>query len=202
MDLKDLSKKLASRGFIPVVCDNAKQAADKILELIPADDTVGAGGSVTISQLNIPELLTARGTTLYSHSTVPEELKNKVYQLAASAKWYLASANAITENGEIINTDGSANRVSALIFGVPNIIYAVGKNKIVKDFDAAVDRIRNYTCHLNAVRLGKSTPCAITGKCAYCTGKECMCNVTTIVHHPTRYQEKVYILLINEELGY
>ena len=166
------------------------------------DDTVGAGGSVTLSQLNIPELLTARGTTLYSHSTVPEELKNKVYQLAASAKWYLASANAITENGEIINTDGSANRVSTLIFGVPNIIYAVGKNKIVKDFDAAVDRIRNYTCHLNAVRLGKSTPCAITGKCAYCTGKECMCNVTTIVHHPTRYQEKVYVLLINEEMGY
>lgn len=202
MNLDDLSKKLAARGFIPVVCENAKQAADKILSLIPAEDTVGAGGSVTLSQLNIPELLTKRGTTLYSHSTVPEELKSKVYQLAASAKWYLASANAITENGEIINTDGSANRVSTLIFGVPNIIYAVGKNKIVKDFDAAVDRIRNYTCHLNAVRLGKKTPCAITGKCGNCSGKECMCNVTTIVHHPTRYQDKVYVLLINEDLGY
>lgn len=108
----------------------------------------------------------------------------------------------MTENGDIVNIDGSANRVSSLIFGVPNVIYVVGKNKIVKDLDAAIDRIRNYTCHLNAVRLGKSTPCAITGKCAYCTGKECMCNVTTIVHHPTRYQEKVYVLLINEELGY
>lgn len=202
MNLTDLSKKLAARGFIPVICADGKAAADKILELIPVDDTVGAGGSVTLNQLNIPELLTQRGTTLYSHSTVSEELKNRVYQLAASAKWYLASANAITENGEIVNTDGSANRVSSLIFGVPNIIYAVGKNKIVKDFDAAVDRIRNYTCHLNAVRLGKSTPCAITGKCGNCTGKECMCNVTTIVHHPTRYQDKVYILLIDEELGY
>ncbi len=202
MNLTDLSKKLAARGFIPVICADGKAAADKILELIPVDDTVGAGGSVTLNQLNIPELLTQRGTTLYSHSTVSEELKNRVYQLAASAKWYLASANAITENGEIVNTDGSANRVSSLIFGVPNIIYAVGKNKIVKDFDAAVDRIRNYTCHLNAVRLGKSTPCAITGKCGNCTGKECMCNVTTIVHHPTRYQDKVYVLLIDEELGY
>lgn len=202
MDLDELAKKLSHRGFIPVVCKNAKEATQKILSLIPEDDTVGAGGSVTLNQLDVPRLLTERGTVLYSHSTVPEELKGRVYQLAAGAKWYLASANAITENGEIINTDGSANRVSTLIFGVPNIIYAIGKNKIVKDFDAAIDRIRNYTCHLNAVRLGKKTPCAITGKCGDCSGKECMCNVTTIVHHPTRYQENVYVLLIDEELGY
>lgn len=193
MDLEDLSKKLASRGFIPVVCDNAKQAADKMLELIPADDTVGAGGSVTLSQIGIAEKLAERGNTFFDRNSYVE---------AAGAKWFLSSANAMTENGDIVNIDGSANRVSSLIFGVPNVIYVVGKNKIVKDLDAAIDRIRNYTCHLNAVRLGKSTPCAITGKCAYCTGKECMCNVTTIVHHPTRYQEKVYVLLINEELGY
>lgn len=193
MDLEDLSKKLKARGFIPVVCDNAKQAADKILELIPADDTVGAGGSVTLSQIGIAEKLAERGNTFFDRNSYVE---------AAGAKWFLSSANAMTENGDIVNIDGSANRVSSLIFGVPNVIYVVGKNKIVKDLDAAIDRIRNYTCHLNAVRLGKSTPCAITGKCAYCTGKECMCNVTTIVHHPTRYQENVYVLLVDEELGY
>ena len=202
MTLTELAKKLKARGFIPYICKDGKEAAQKILELIPEGDTAGAGGSITLNQLNIPALLTQRGTTFYSHSTVPDELKGQVYQLAANAKWYLSSANAITENGEIINTDGSANRVSSLIFGVPNIIYAIGKNKLVKDLDAAIDRIRNYTCHLNAVRLGKSTPCAITGKCGNCTGKECMCNVTTIVHHPTRCQENVYVLLIDENLGY
>lgn len=202
MSLDDLAKKLAARGFIPVVCENKEAAAEKILSLIPVGDTVGAGGSVTLNQLGIPEKLVSRGTTFYSHSTVPDELKGKVYQLARDAKWYLASANAITENGEIVNTDGSGNRVSSLIFGVPDVIYAVGKNKIVRDFDEAVDRIHNYTCHLNAVRLGKSTPCAITGKCGNCTGKECMCNVTTIMHHPTRYQQNVYVILIDEELGY
>lgn len=202
MTLTELAKKLKARGFIPYICKDGKEAAQKILELIPEGDTAGAGGSVTLNQLNIPALLIQRGTTFYSHSTVPDELKGQVYQLAANAKWYLSSANAITENGEIINTDGSANRVSSLIFGVPNIIYAIGKNKLVKDLDAAIDRIRNYTCHLNAVRLGKSTPCAITGKCGNCTGKECMCNVTTIVHHPTRCQENVYVLLIDENLGY
>lgn len=193
MTLEELSKKLKARGFIPEICGSGKEAAEKILSIIPAADSVGKGGSVTLSQIGIAEKLAERGNTFFDRNSYVE---------AAGAKWFLSSANAMTENGDIVNIDGSANRVSSLIFGVPNVIYVVGKNKIVKDLDAAIDRIRNYTCHLNAVRLGKSTPCAITGKCAYCTGKECMCNVTTIVHHPTRYQEKVYVLLIDEELGY
>lgn len=193
MDLNALAKKLAARGFIPVVLANAEQAADEILRLIPTDETVGTGGSVTLAQLGIKEKLAERGNLFFDRSA---------YQSAAHADWFLSSANALTESGEIVNIDGSGNRVASLIFGVPNVIYAVGKNKIVKDFDAAVDRIRNYTCHLNAVRLGKTTPCAITGKCGNCSGKECMCNVTSIMHHPTRYQEKVYVLLIDEELGY
>lgn len=193
MDLNALAKKLAARGFIPVVLANAEQAADEIFRLIPTDETVGTGGSVTLAQLGIKEKLAERGNRFFDRSA---------YQSAAHADWFLSSANALTESGEIVNIDGSGNRVASLIFGVPNVIYAVGKNKIVKDFDAAVDRIRNYTCHLNAVRLGKTTPCAITGKCGNCSGKECMCNVTSIMHHPTRYQEKVYVLLIDEELGY
>lgn len=193
MELNALAKKLASRGFIPVVCENAQQASDEILKLIPVNETVGTGGSVTLAQIEIKEKLSARGNVFFDRNA---------YQSASHADWFLSSANAITESGDIVNIDGSANRVSSLIFGVPNVIYAIGKNKIVKDLDAAIDRIRNYTCHLNAVRLGKTTPCAVTGKCAYCTGKECMCNVTTIVHHPTRYQEKAYVILIDEELGY
>lgn len=193
MQLNDLAKKLSARGFIPVICENGKEAAQKILGLIPVSDCVGTGGSVTLSQMGIKEMLSERGNVFFDRNA---------YKSAAHADWFLSSANALTESGDIVNIDGSANRVSSLIFGVPNVIYAVGKNKIVKDLDAAIDRIRNYTCHLNAVRLGKTTPCAITGKCGNCTGKECMCNVTTIVHHPTRYQENVYVLLINEELGY
>ncbi len=193
MDFSDLSKKLAHRGFIPVICKDKAEATQKILSLVPVDQTVGTGGSVTLAQLDVKTALAARGNVFFDRNA---------YQSAAHADWFLSSANALTEGGDIVNIDGSANRVSSLIFGVPNVIYAVGKNKIVKDLDAAIERIRNYTCHLNAVRLGKTTPCAVTGKCAYCTGKECMCNVTTIVHHPTRYQEKVYVLLIDEDLGY
>ena len=193
MDFSDLSKKLAYRGFIPVICKDKAEATQKILSLVPVDQTVGTGGSVTLAQLDVKTALAARGNVFFDRNA---------YQSAAHADWFLSSANALTEGGDIVNIDGSANRVSSLIFGVPNVIYAVGKNKIVKDLDAAIERIRNYTCHLNAVRLGKTTPCAVTGKCAYCTGKECMCNVTTIVHHPTRYQEKVYVLLIDEDLGY
>ena len=193
MELTQLAKKLSARGFIPVICENAAEAAAKMLEIIPANESVGTGGSVTLAQLGVKEMLAERGNPFFGRNA---------YQTASHADWFLSSANAITENGELVNIDGSGNRVGSLIFGVPNIVYAIGKNKIVKDFDAAIDRIRNYTCHLNAVRLGKTTPCAITGKCAYCSGKECMCNVTSIMHHPTRYQEKVYVILVNEELGY
>ncbi len=193
MELTQLAKKLSARGFIPVICENAAEAAAKMLEIIPANESVGTGGSVTLAQLGVKEMLAERGNPFFDRNA---------YQTASHADWFLSSANAITENGELVNIDGSGNRVGSLIFGVPNIVYTIGKNKIVKDFDAAIDRIRNYTCHLNAVRLGKTTPCAITGKCAYCSGKECMCNVTSIMHHPTRYQEKVYVILVNEELGY
>lgn len=202
MDFDNLVQNLKKRGFIPVVCDDRQQAADKILQLIPSDQTVGSGGSVTLAQLDIASKLIGRGNVYYSHSTVSEDQKDKVYQLAANADWYLSSANAVTENGELINRDGSGNRVAALIFGVPNVIYVIGKNKLVKNLDEAVDRIENYVCHLNAVRLKKSTPCAITGKCGKCSGKECMCNVTSIMHHPTRHQKQVYVILVNEELGY
>lgn len=200
--IEKIFNNLKQRGFKPVICKTSDDAVKTLLDLVPVNDVVGSGGSVTLSQLSIPQKMIERGTTYYSHSTVSEEQKSQVYQLARSGQWYLSSANAITQNGEIINIDGSANRVSTLIFGVPNIVYIIGKNKFVKDYNEAIERIKTHTCPLNAVRLGKSTPCAITGKCGNCSGKECMCNVTTIVHHPTRYQENVYVILVEEELGY
>ena len=125
-----------------------------------------------------------------------------MYQHAAKADWFVSSANAVTTEGDIVNIDGTANRVAPLLFGVPNIIYVFGVNKIVDTLDEAIDRIRNHACPLNARRLNKNTPCAITGKCSMCNSADCICNVTTIVHHPTRLQAQVHLIIVPEQLGY
>ena len=92
--------------------------------------------------------------------------------------------------------------LAPLLFGVPSIIYVFGVNKIVDTLDEAIDRVRNHACPLNARRLNKNTPCAITGKCSMCNSADCICNVTTIVHHPTRLQAQVHLIIVPEQLGY
>ena len=139
---------------------------------------------------------------MYSHSTVPESERSVVYQKAGSADWYITSANAVTEGGELVNIDGAANRVSALCFGVKKIVYIIGKNKIAPTLEAAIYRAKNVAAPLNAKRLNKKTPCAVTGRCHDCNSPDCICNVTTITHHPTKYQTEVHVVIAGEDLGY
>ncbi|MEG1608640.1 MAG: LUD domain-containing protein, partial [Clostridia bacterium] len=75
-------------------------------------------------------------------------------------------------------------------------------NKIVDNLDCAIDRIRNYVAPLNGKRLGRKTPCVLTGKCSLCNSPDCMCNTTVISHHPTKLQQNVYIIIVDQQLGY
>ena len=108
----------------------------------------------------------------------------------------------MTEGGELVNIDGAANRVSALCFGVKKIVYIIGINKIAPTLGAALDRASNIAAPLNAKRLNKKTPCAVTGKCSHCNSPDCICNVTAITHHPTKYQTEVHVVIAGENLGY
>ena len=196
------AKNLKKRGFVPHIADKAEVngLVSKIIGDIPC--VIGSGGSMTLKELKTLFRLQDAGHKVYSYDTVSDEERDTMYQRAAQADWYVSSANAVTTSGDIVNIDGTANRVAPLIFGVPNVVYVIGSNKIVSDLAEAEDRIRNYTCHLNAVRLGKKTPCAVTGKCSYCNSPDCMCNVTTVVHHPTRLQKQVHVIFVRDALGY
>jgi hypothetical protein len=120
---------------------------------------------------------------------------------AAGSDYYLLSANAITCDGEIVNTDGSGNRVASMMFGPKNVIFIIGKNKIVADYTAAVDRIRNVASPLNAKRLNYNTPCAVLGYCTDCAHPQRMCSVTGIIHRPPS-SVKMRVILVNEDLGF
>ena len=202
MDIKNVLNNLTKRGFKPFYFENRNEAVDFILNLIPQNQTVGSGGSMTVKELGVLNMLFERGNAVYSHSLVAPEQKENVYQLAGSADWYISSTNALSQQGDFVNIDGSANRISALAFGVKNIIYVLGTNKIAPDFDSAIDRVRNVAAPPNAKRLNKNTPCATSGQCCLCDSDDCICNATLISHHPTRYQENVYVVIINEQLGY
>ena len=202
MDIEKVLKNLKRRGFLPAYFESGKKAAGYVCSLIPAGESVGSGGSMTIASLGILERLAEGGHKVYAHSLVPESERGNVYQKAGGADWYITSANAVTEGGEIVNIDGAANRVSALCFGVKKIIYIIGVNKITPALGEAIDRAKNIAAPLNAKRLNKKTPCTVTGRCSDCNSPDCICNVTTITHHPTKYQTEVHVVIAGENLGY
>ncbi|MDE5990345.1 MAG: lactate utilization protein [Clostridia bacterium] len=202
MQIEQTLDNLKRKGFKPFYFQDRESAVNFILDLIPKTSSVGFGGSMTVKELALDFRLAKQGNKVYSYDTISPDLKDRLHQLAGSSDWYISSTNALTEGGDFVNIDGTANRISALAYGVKNIVYVLGVNKITADLDSAIDRIRNHACHLNAKRLNKNTPCATSGQCCYCDSEDCICNATLISHHPTRLQENVYAIIINETLGY
>jgi hypothetical protein len=194
---------LRTKGFETFVVENRKRALEKLLGVIPADCSIGAGGSVTLKQLDIIKALTGRGNRLFDHwqegLSYEERLELRRKQLLADV--FLASTNALTEQGELINVDGVGNRVAALSFGPKHVIVVAGVNKLVRDIHEGIERIKGFAGPVNARRLERDLPCARLGVCVDCQVPERICRVVSIVLWPpskTRYS----VCLVNEELGF
>ncbi|MDD3920157.1 MAG: lactate utilization protein [Eubacteriales bacterium] len=196
-----LAKKMLSREFQVQICASGEEAKRAALALI-GKSSVGFGGSVTVQDIGLYEVLKERGNAVYWHWKTAPELRPAVFKAARDADVYVASANAVLEDGRIVNIDGNGNRVANLINGPKTIIYIIGKNKLCKTLDDGIARIKRDACPKNAQRLELPTPCAKTGKCADCSVKQRMCNVISIIERPTHTQKEVHVLLVNEPLGY
>lgn len=195
----ELSKTLQKLGYGVEIFDNIKDVREALLDNLKIDETVGIGGSVTIQDIKIYESLKDRGNKVHWHWKA-EDKSSALYN-AINSDVYISSTNALTEDGKIVNMDGTGNRVASMIYGHQDVYLVVGKNKICKDYDAAIDRIENIAAPKNAVRLGLDTPCAHTGKCNDCDSADRICNVETIIHRNPN-GTKINIYLVNEELGY
>lgn len=167
---------------------------------IIGEQSVGIGGSASVRELGLYDALTQRGNTVYCHTYCTD--KDGARRSAMDADTYLCSANAITEDGVIINVDGTGNRVAATLFGPRTVIIIAGANKLAKDVESGLARMRRDCCPKNAQRLGHSTPCAVTGECRDCQSSARMCNATVLIEYPTRHVEKFYVLLSDENLGW
>ena len=133
---------MVKRGFIVHRVPGAQEARELVLSLIPQGASVGLGGSMTIRELNLVEDLEKRGSQVWWHWTSPEE-RLTVYENARKADVYLASSNAVTRDGRIVNIDGQANRVAGMIQGPSRVILVIGEQKVVDGgLNTAIARIR------------------------------------------------------------
>lgn len=188
-------------GFKVEYFENAIEAKEALLNAINLDETVGIGGSQTIYDMEIHKDLMNRGNEVYWHWLVDNEKKNEVRFKASNTPVYLSSSNAITEDGKLVNIDGVGNRVASMFYGHDRVYVVVGINKISKDVNKAIERIKTEACPKNAERLNLDTPCRYTKKCNDCHSNQRMCNITVILDHKPM-QTEINIFLINEELGF
>ena len=194
---------LKANGFKVIYADNSKEALDKVMSLIPKEAKVGIGGSVTVRDIGLVEAIEKQNNPIFMDWGKPLELKEKlkVRKEALNSDVYLTSSNAITLQGQLVNIDGTGNRVSAMIFGPKKVIIVAGANKLVDTLDEALARIRNIAGPLNGKRLNLKTPCALTGKCTDCNSPDRMCKITVILEKKPSLSD-ITIVLVGENLGY
>ena len=193
-NLEALRKHLEENGFHTAYFATAQEAADYLDGKLDGR-TIGMGGSMSIQQMGLPERLAAHNT-FYSHWT------GATHEQAAGADVYLSSVNGVAETGELINIDGTGNRVASTIFGHKELYLIVGVNKIAPDYDAALWRARNIASPKNAQRLGRKTPCAENGdRCYNCNSPERICRALTVLWKKPNAIPYAEVVLVGEELG-
>ncbi len=207
-------KALKSNNMDACFCTNAEEALERVKGLLSEGCSVTHGGSVSLSQCGIPELLKSGAYNYLDRSRegITRDEVEEIYRKAFSCDVYLTSANAVTENGMLFNVDGNSNRVAAIAFGPKSVIVIAGFNKIVKDLDEAFDRLRNVAAPLNTKRLSCKTYCAGTGRCVSlndpdskpgdgCKSEQRIC-CSYMVTSFQRKKDRIKVILVGEELGY
>ena len=193
-DLEKLQKNLEERGFTVTRFHTAAQAAD-YLDAVLDKKTIGIGGSVTIQEMALAE-------RLGKHNQVLWHWAGSTAQEAAGAQIYLTSVNGAAETGELINIDGTGNRVVSGLFGHEKVYFIVGRNKVAPDYDAALWRARNIAAPKNAQRLGRKTPCAAKGdRCYDCKSPERICRALVVYWEKPNSMD-MEVVLVDEDLGY
>lgn len=199
---KTIIKNLQRRHIEGFYCPTADEAVKKVSELIEDGSSVTWGGTMTVRDLGIPQVLKERGTLdVLDRDLVetPEE-KQTMYLKAFSVDVYLSSANAISEDGVIVNIDGNGNRVAAITWGPKKVIFVIGLNKVAQTVETALARARSTASPINAARFNIKTPCQVDGVCHNCNSVDSICNYVHFLRNSPRGRHTV--VLVGENLGY
>ena len=195
-----VAEALNKRGFDAYYVSTAEEAKVKALELIPEGAVVSWGGSITVDQIGLKEEVLNKFSVINRDAAKSPEERMELMRQALTCDTFLMSANAITEDGQLVNIDGNGNRVAALCFGPKEVIVVAGMNKVVGSLEDAWDRARNYAAPVNAQRFELPTPCGKTGLCADCKNSSTIC--THFVVTRMGKNGRIKVILVGEELGF
>lgn len=207
------TKKALEKNNMQVFLAETKNDVIKIVKsLISKNELIGNGGSVTLKECGIIDMLHSEKYNFIDRANYTPETINEFYIKCFSADTYFTSSNAITENGELYNVDGNSNRIAAIAFGPKSVIVIAGYNKIVKNLDDAIKRVKTIVAPANTLRLNCNTYCHEKGECASiakncteitsgCSGDDRIC-CNFLVSAQQRHKNRIKVILVAESLGY
>ena len=196
-----LVKNLHSRHFDAYYCETAQQALAKALELIPEGSTVGWGGAMPAEQIGLIDALCAGNYATIDRDKAPTPAeREKAMKQCLMADVFVAGANALSIDGQMVSIDGNGNRVAALVYGPDSVVIVAGMNKVVDSLEDAVRRARTVAAPSNKQRFALQTPCEVTGTCADCKSDGCICNQILITRN-CKPAGRIKFVIVGEELG-
>jgi len=201
---KDVINHLEKRRMEGSYSPNVSQAKDEIVAMIPQGATVFRCGSMTTVNMGLwEELDNLSGVEVINPNQpgLPPEESLALRRKGMTADVMIASSNAVTLDGRLVNLDGMGNRVAAMTFGPHKVILVVGMNKVSPDLESAMARVKHYAGPVNAIRLGVNTPCVTTGLCTDCKSPQRICNMWSIIEGHM-IKGRIHVKLIGESLGY
>ncbi len=201
---KQVLKKLAGRGISGGYAATIEQAERQVLELVPQGASISRGGSMSLENSGIWRALVERGDLEIMDPFGPGVDRAQsllIRRQAMTVDVYLASVNAFTLDGKLVNLDGTGNRVACISFGPQKVILVAGMNKLTPDLESAMARVKHVASPANCIRIGLKTPCVKTGLCSDCNSPDRICNQWSIIEgHGIK--DRIHLLLVGESLGY
>ncbi len=211
-------KNLKKNNFEAYYCNSGEEARALLLSLIPDDAIIGCGDSHTVFALKLDKELKKKNCVAIPHTCAvnnyvfehkspgwnivgnKQEMRDILMQYLV-ANVFILGANAITMDGQIINIDGAGNRVAGSLYGSDRIIVTAGANKLVKDLNAGLDRIRFVAAPMNNIKYRNDLACNLSGLCSDCRSEKRNCNITSIIHKRPEGSD-FHVIIIGEELGF
>ncbi len=205
--LEKAAKALEANNFGVSVHATGKAAAEHLVKkVLPRGwkGTVNFGGSASVLQSGVvPMLEKLPGANVLPgwDPECPPAERLRLRREYFLCELYLCSSNAVTMAGQLVNLDGSGNRVASLFYGPEKVALFVGRNKLCETMEVAIDRVRNIASPMNCMRLGYANPCVKAARCMDCKSPTRICNMWA-VHEKCNPAGRIHVLLINEDLGF
>jgi hypothetical protein len=201
---RDIIEHLEKRRMEGSYASSAVQARDEVVAMIPEGASVYRCGSMTTTGIGLWEKIAALPGVKIIDPYQPVHTPEQAMELRRQgllADLMIASSNAVTLDGKLVNLDGTGNRVAAMTFGPKKVILVVGMNKVAPDLESAIARVKHYAAPVNVMRIGYKNPCAETGTCGDCRSPQRICNMWSIIEgHMAK--GRIHVILVGENLGY